>query len=144
MSTSTAQLTRAQLTREKLMQVQTRLDAAIGSFVNIRLSDGPNEREAVLGEAAALLENIHSHWRREKPPAGRLELDSLAAVLRQGRILPLLRGIHAQVSQLQRLNDAALGFCHGCLSAAPPPVDDYTPEGVWASVHEPSGPRIRA
>jgi hypothetical protein len=132
------------VTSEKLTQIQARLDAAIGSFVSMQLSHGPSERNAVLGEAAALLETIYAHWRREKQPTGQLQPDSLAADLWEVQMLPLLRGIQAQAGQLQRLNDAALGFCHGWLSAALPPVDDYTPEGVWASVHEPSGLRIRA
>jgi hypothetical protein len=143
MSTSTAQLTKARVTSEKLTQIQARLDAVIGSFVSLQFSHGPSERNAVLGEAAALLEAVYAHWRREKQPAGQLQPDSLAADFREVQMLPLLRGIQTQASQLQRLNDAALGFCHGWLSAAPP-VDDYTPEGVWASVHEPSGLRIRA
>jgi hypothetical protein len=139
MSTSTVLVT-----SEKLTQVQARLAAAIGSFVSMQLSHGPSERNAVLGEAAALLKAVYAHWRREKQAAGQLQPGSVAADSREVQMLPLLRGIQAQASQLQRLNDAALGFCHGLLSAALPPVDDYTPEGVWASVHEPSGLRIRA
>jgi hypothetical protein len=131
------------VTSEKLTQIQARLDAAIASFVSMQLGHGPSERNAELGEAAALLETVYAHWRREKQPTGPLQPDSLAADLREVQMLPLLRGIQAQAGQLQRLNDAALGFCHGWLSAAPP-VDDYTPDGVWASVHEPSGLRIRA
>jgi hypothetical protein len=139
MSTSTVLVT-----GEKLTQVQAQLDAAIGSFVSMHLSHhGPSERNAVLGEAAALLEAVYAQRRSEKQPAGQLQPGSLAADPREVQMLPLLRRIQAQASQLQRLNDAALGFCHGWLSAAPP-VDDYTPEGVWASVHEPSGLRIRA
>jgi hypothetical protein len=144
MLTSTAQVIRAHVTREKLTQVQARLEAAIGSFVSMPLGNGPNEREAALGEAAALLEGVYAHWQREKQPAGQLESDLLAAALWKVQMLPLLRGVHAQASQLQRLNDTALGFCQGWLSAAPLPLDDYTPEGIWASVREPSGLRIRA
>jgi hypothetical protein len=140
---STEKTTRVKVTLENLVRVQAGLDAAIDSLVSMRLSDGPNERDALTGEAAALLEEVCLRWRGEKQQTGQLELDSPDANLWKVQMLSLLHDIQVRGGQLQGLNEAALGLCRGWLAAAPL-IDGYTPEGFGASAYEPNGLRIRA
>lgn len=129
-------------TREKLTQVQAALEEAIASLVRMRLSTRRIERDTLLSEAAAALEQVYRDWRCEKQQVNSLAFVWPEADLAKARTLLLLRGIQTRANQLQRLNDASVSLCRGWLSPAPASVDDYTPEGIWAHTHEAGGLRI--
>jgi hypothetical protein len=124
--------------------VQTRLDAAIASFVSMRLSSGPGERDVLLSDAAAALEEVYLRLQYEARCGGLVESEAQAAGFGKAQMLSLLAGIRSRASQLQQLNEAAIGLCRGWLSAAPFAPGEYTPEGVATSVPEVSGMPLRA
>jgi hypothetical protein len=126
---SKEQLTWADVTCEKLSQVEARLGAATESLISMRLDTGPNERAALLREAVVLLEDVYLQWRPKQQQSGSGKPDFTASA----QIVSWLQGIQARIVQLGQLNEAALGLCRGWLSAQPPPVADYTREGIWAN-----------
>lgn len=127
-----------------LVRVQLKIEASLKSLVSMRLSgltgSGPTDSHVLLREAAGLLEQIYgSPLRRMDWTSDRLDPGRGKA-----RTLALLGGILTRARQVQLLNDAAMGFCRGWLSVAPPPLDNYTPEGIREGVREPGELRIQA